>query len=520
MLRNIKLKNFKCFEQLDLDCRPLNLLCGLNGTGKSSVLQALLVLRQSFETGKLRDGEPDDSLGIPADQLILNGERINLGTDSDVLFDGGAEYGVVGYALQDDGTASDWERDFSFHDDSDMGFEVHYSRYANNLIALLDRADGTTIAAIRRSLEQLKEDVYKEKVREEEAEVAGVVVFPLSEELTAERDRFDRLIASLDSIEMSSDDERSMIRRWLENLLSEGFHDESICNWLKKLHSSAEVSLPPIHLVPVDWQKIPPFGGRLVYVNAERVGPRKSYPHSDTKAWAGDFGANSEYAWSYMYSRRDYYIDYYDEDDPRLVTSDGVWTENVEISRFIGSWLRDIVGSDVQWQLSEVASADAIIAGFLFDRPGGTRQGPYKATSVGFGLSYVLPVVLALLAEPGTLCLIENPESHLHPRGQTKLGELAARAAKAGVQVFVETHSDHFMDGVRIAVRDGLIAPEDVAFHYFERQDGKAVVSSPQVDVDGRLSEWPAGFFDQHEENLVRLLAPRSRYARNGAEPR
>ena len=59
-----------------MDCRPLNLLCGLNGTGKSSVLQALLVLRQSFETGKLLEGD-----------LLLSGERIDLGTGEDVLFE-------------------------------------------------------------------------------------------------------------------------------------------------------------------------------------------------------------------------------------------------------------------------------------------------------------------------------------------------------------------------------------------------------------------------------------------------
>ena len=50
MLRNIALTNFKCFEHLDLECTPLNLLCGLNGMGKSSVIQALLVLQQSFDT--------------------------------------------------------------------------------------------------------------------------------------------------------------------------------------------------------------------------------------------------------------------------------------------------------------------------------------------------------------------------------------------------------------------------------------------------------------------------------------
>ncbi|MDE2816578.1 MAG: DUF3696 domain-containing protein [Chloroflexota bacterium] len=121
-----------------------------------------------------------------------------------------------------------------------------------------------------------------------------------------------------------------------------------------------------------------------------------------------------------------------------------------------------------------------------------------------------MPVILALLAQPNTLCMIENPEAHLHPRGQTKLAELAALAASVGVQVFVETHSDHFIDGVRIAVRDGIITPEDTAFHYFERDGSHTVVSSPQVDQDGRLSRWPAGFFDQHEENLARLIAPRA----------
>ena len=56
MLRRIGLTNFKCFEKLDLPCASLNLLCGLNGMGKSSVIQALLVLRQSFETGDLQEG--------------------------------------------------------------------------------------------------------------------------------------------------------------------------------------------------------------------------------------------------------------------------------------------------------------------------------------------------------------------------------------------------------------------------------------------------------------------------------
>ena len=153
--------------------------------------------------------------------------------------------------------------------------------------------------------------------------------------------------------------------------------------------------------------------------------------------------------------------------------------------------------------------ADAVIVGFSFDSPGDVASRRYRATNVGFGLSYTLPVIVALLAPSDTLCLIENPEAHLHPRGQTKLAELAVRAAMAGVQIIAETHSDHFMDGVRIAVRNGLIRPEDVAFHYFDRDGGRTTVSSPHVAADGRLSEWPAGFFDQHEDNLIKLLGPK-----------
>ena len=143
MLTNIKLKNFKCFEQLDLECRPLNLLCGLNGTGKSSVLQALLVLRQSFETGKLRDGE-----------LLLSGELIDLGQGEDVLFEYAEDIGNTflksgagGFSLQEDRTADDWKLEFDLWGLTTMVSvrgRIRSSRRADQLLALLDGTQGPT----------------------------------------------------------------------------------------------------------------------------------------------------------------------------------------------------------------------------------------------------------------------------------------------------------------------------------------------------------------------------------------
>ena len=404
MLSKVKLTNFKCFEYLDLDCTQLNLLCGLNGMGKSSVIQALLVLQQSFETGELIHG-----------RLVLGGDRVDLGAGSDVMFED-AKDDVVGFELHCAGWVVPW---------------VAYFAYA-----------------------------------------------PMADQLT-----------------MSSDG-GSGGAVWIEGPTFE---------YSKETGQLTEVSdsTTGFHVTPVsdDWREVPPFGGRLVYVNAERIGPRKLYPISEVLVRHGDFGSSGEYAWNFLNHHQN---DLLKEDDPRCVEG-----ERRRLRDVVDRWLQDVCPG-AHLQLEELTDADALIAGFSFDRPGDVPTRRYRATNVGFGLSYVLPVILALLSEPGTLCLIENPEAHLHPRGQTKLAELAARAAVAGVQVFAETHSDHFMDGVRIAVRDGIIAPEQASFHYFEREGSKSVVSSPQINADGRLSHWPDGFFDQHEENLIRLLGPRT----------
>ena len=136
---------------------------------------------------------------------------------------------------------------------------------------------------------------------------------------------------------------------------------------------------------------------------------------------------------------------------------------------------------------------------------------PYRATNVGFGITYTLPIVVAVLSSvPGTLILIENPEAHLHPKGQAKIGELLALAASSGVQVVIETHSDHLLNGIRRAVHDSKLDPKDVQLHYFYREEENVQsvtqVLSPHMDADGRIDKWPEGFFDQAEKDLLELL--------------
>lgn len=134
-----------------------------------------------------------------------------------------------------------------------------------------------------------------------------------------------------------------------------------------------------------------------------------------------------------------------------------------------------------------------------------------RPTNVGFGLTYVLPVVTAVIfAQPGDLLLIENPESHLHPQGQALLGKLFALAAEHGVQLFIETHSDHVLNGVRVAVKHQQISPDKVGIFFFERDiesdEHVTNIIQPYVDENGRLDKRPKGFFDEWGKQLDELL--------------
>ncbi|VAW86403.1 hypothetical protein MNBD_GAMMA16-2237 [hydrothermal vent metagenome] len=135
----------------------------------------------------------------------------------------------------------------------------------------------------------------------------------------------------------------------------------------------------------------------------------------------------------------------------------------------------------------------------------------FKPQNVGFGLSYVLPVVTSILsAKHGDMLIIENPESHLHPAGQAVMGRLCALAANSGVQLIIESHSDHFLNGVRVAVKDEVISSEKVALFFLQRSvdsnNHASDVIYPEIDSNGRIDKWPEGFFDEWDNQLDRLL--------------
>ena len=176
------------------------------------------------------------------------------------------------------------------------------------------------------------------------------------------------------------------------------------------------------------------------------------------------------------------------------------WQEKEEISKVkaLGDAMRRL---GLTWKVEAKRINDAQIqinVGRLLSPARGGAQDMVNIADVGVGVSQVLPVVVALIAAVrGQVVYIEEPEIHLHPRAQVALAGLLVEAAKRGVRVIAETHSDLLLRGVQTQIAQGSIAPSEVALHWFSRdKTGATSVKTAELDEAGRFGDWPSDFTD------------------------
>jgi len=102
--------------------------------------------------------------------------------------------------------------------------------------------------------------------------------------------------------------------------------------------------------------------------------------------------------------------------------------------------------------------------------------------------------------------LVENPEVHLHPAAQSMLAELLTMASTCGIQVILETHSDHIINGIRAHVKENNIDYGFVTINSVKSNNGERLITKILIDSDGGLTDMDTGFFDQAEKDLLRLF--------------
>lgn len=254
-----------------------------------------------------------------------------------------------------------------------------------------------------------------------------------------------------------------------------------------------------------DYKTMSLFSNSMEFLTAERVGPRSEYRVQSDKAYNTKLGVQGELTPAYLYKsmqqNENIGMDkmlFVDGDkqamDKQLINNVNAWMSwimNVKMSAYTHA--TDPQTIKLEYGLDDV-------------------WGHFSALQVGFGLSFVLPVVTALLkAKTGDLILIENPEAHLHPSAQVRLGQMISKAVSCGAQVIVETHSDHLLNGIRLARKEKVLKLEsDVNLIFVQRKsiNNELVTLTNEIKIydNGKLSDRPPFFFDTWEDTLMKLI--------------
>lgn len=244
---------------------------------------------------------------------------------------------------------------------------------------------------------------------------------------------------------------------------------------------------------------------KFCYLCAERLGPRDVLGASAAAIAELDVGSRGEFVAQVLAS-----FDRSRVSEGRVEGS-AADAKLASLLHQTESWMAKIVRPiqiDAEW------FPNTSVTRLRFKTPG-LRSEWTRAPNAGFGISYALPIVVAALrAEVGGLLLVENPEAHLHPAGQSRIGGFLAQVAADGVQIILETHSDHVLNGIRVAVADrkAALSPDQTVIHFFRAEDDEGpILQSMELSQTGRLSAWPAGFFDQAQVDLAVLASKRRR---------
>ncbi len=252
---------------------------------------------------------------------------------------------------------------------------------------------------------------------------------------------------------------------------------------------------------PTDFIKESLFNTNFQYLSAYRLGPQTQYPKGDKiidiYKQISDIDGNAEY-----------FVHFLDRYRNNEVLE--------EIRKNTNPLYNDLFSQVIAWEkeICEGINIDILDSGKLgyvlkysFDTIKSTtsKTRNFEATNVGFGLSYVMPILVAILsAQKDALIIIENPEAHLHPNGIAKLTELICLAAEAGIQIIIETHSDHVINGILVQCKkfeekEKGISKDHVSIYHFDRDEKEHCTEAKKINIeeDGRVRYTPKGFFDQ-----------------------
>lgn len=395
MITELQIQNFKCFQQSPLfKFSKINLLTGINGRGKSTILQSIILLSQSTE--KFRK----------LDKLILNGRYIQLGNFDDIKNSDTPRGDNISYKIEFDAPLMNVSLDFNENETDSLTAKT-------------------------------------EKIKIDFGSNEGLIINSYSEKIK-------ELQSGLEVDEAHTDFE-------------DAIHQTIFSEFISRIH----------------------------YISADRLGPVKYVDKKSLPEFL-NVGARGENTINIL------------ANDNLPLVNDKLYRGNdaKTVIQQTEEWLSYILeGAKIKIEGKEKTSS--VLQMLLNNK---SNSYIYKPSNVGFGYSYILPIIVSgLIAQQGEMIIIENPEAHLHPKAQSKITEFLTKVASCDVQIFIESHSEHILNGLRVSVLNPEIdiAYEELSINYF---NDSFEALNLQIDSKGKIGNWPEGFFDQQEIDLANIF--------------
>lgn len=220
---------------------------------------------------------------------------------------------------------------------------------------------------------------------------------------------------------------------------------------------------------------------RVAYLGPLRAHPERRY------AWTGaqpaDMGRAGEAVVDAILSARDR--------DQKISPGYRKWRLSVE--QYVAKWLQEL---ELIYDFRVVSIGEGSqVYEVRVRRTRGSAE--VLLTDVGFGVSQILPVlVLCLVVPDGSTVLLEQPEIHLHPSVQCGLADIMIDAWKTRrVQIIVESHSEHFLRRLQRRIAEQLVSADDVGLYFCDLGSSRSELRELDLDMFGNIMNWPPGFF-------------------------
>ncbi len=540
--------NFKSIENASFDLRRLSVLVGANSAGKSSLIQSILLLAQCTNESQLTLNGPVVSLGEAIDVVRTDQKVVTVKAAVSIPNNSSSDQPVE-VVISIDLVINHGDlivQSLSLRDATDVLFEaVRDTRASRTYSSELRRGDSLGLVDVGspanflrvshiRGLKRhglmfiqmaglLPEAIYLRKTmhqKRRDAEIllktaqAGepprellylitqqritVDLFPVIRRFREANPSilrgtsFNKLLKELSSDELLhlKDEIVKAMPNWEAEPLARptlGLRGSGRLMFARRVERDATYSAPFEYLTSCT-VALENFAQSIRYLGPLRDEPRVVYPmgRGSRPVPVGSHGEFTADLLSRMRSRSIEYTDPFGEPQfGPLLEAVSIWVEYLGIGTRISVSDRGKLGRTIR-----------------LEKDGTDRD----LTTIGVGASQLLPVVVTLLAvEEGTLILFEQPELHLHPAVQSRLGDFLA-TARQDIRLVVETHSESLINRLRLRVVEQRLDPTEIGIYFGEQKQGITKFRCLELNEYGDLNEWPTGFFDEGSRDAAKLV--------------